>query len=112
MTMETVETMFGADAVKLALDEPDYPDIDDALIAKLDAVKAKAGPGYLRSWALAQPWPVFCAIVRILSGEHARIKSMPRCALGEHGALCGRDPYSATTDAASVTCADCLRAGH
>ena len=41
MTMETVESMFGADAVKLALDEPRYADIDKALLAKLDAAIAK-----------------------------------------------------------------------
>ncbi len=46
----------------------------DAQRAELaDEVEARADPpGALRAWALSQPWPRFCAIVRIISGEVRR----------------------------------------
>ena len=38
-----------------------------------------------RAWALTQPWPRFCAIVRIVSGEALReeLEEMARKDLGE-----------------------------
>lgn len=39
----------------------------------LKAIKArKDPPGAFRAWALAQSWPRFCTIVRIVSGEIRR----------------------------------------
>lgn len=108
MTMQSVGALFGADAVKLALAEPDYADIDGELLAKLERLNASGGPGFVRSWALSEPWPVFCAIVRVLSGEHERIESMPRCAFEGDRARCGRFPFTATTYMERVTCPDCL----
>jgi hypothetical protein len=34
-----------------------------------EAKRYADNPGALRSWALAQPWPRFCTIVRIISGK-------------------------------------------
>lgn len=111
MSMQTVETMFGEDAVKRALDEPDYADIDQELLDRIEVATNKAGPGYLRSWALAQPWPVFCSIVRVLSGEHARAILAPTCMLDGGKARCGRFPFTASTNPDDVTCPDCLAVG-
>lgn len=111
MTMRDVEALFGVDAVKLALAEPDYADVDQELLGKLERMNASGGPGFVRSWALSEPWPVFCAIVRVLSGEHERVASMPSCAFEGDRARCGRFPFTATTDMERVTCPDCLAIG-
>lgn len=67
MTLETARELWGADAVDRALrDEAPEP-----LTAELtDEIQrhAQHSPGAFRAWALAQPWPRFCAIVRIVSG--------------------------------------------
>ncbi len=66
MTIEAAKALWGAEAVRKALDEPN-PDPITAELA--DEVEQNADPpAAFRAWALAQPWQRFCAIVRIVSG--------------------------------------------
>ncbi len=70
MSMRTAHLLWGEDAVALALAEPEPDEVTDEL---LKAIKArKDPPGAFRAWALAQSWPRFCTIVRIVSGEIRR----------------------------------------
>ncbi len=72
MTRETADLLWGHDAVEhaLAFDKPD-PLTDD--LAEEVGRRARAlPPGAFRAWALTQPWPRFCAIVRLVSGEALR----------------------------------------
>lgn len=70
MTMATAVKLWGDEPVALALADPDP---DPVSLELLDAMEAmKDPPGVFRSWALAQPWPRFCTIVRIVSGEIRR----------------------------------------
>ncbi|MCC6648653.1 MAG: hypothetical protein IT374_24205 [Polyangiaceae bacterium] len=70
MTMRTAHYLWGEEAVAVALAEPDPDPVTDEL---LKAIKArKDPPGAFRAWALAQSWPRFCTIVRIVSGEIRR----------------------------------------
>jgi anti-sigma factor RsiW len=66
MSMATASAIWGADVVRLALDDIDHGPITAELATE---VKRRADPpGAFRSWALALPWPTFCAVVRIVSG--------------------------------------------
>lgn len=66
MSRETADTIWGAEAVDLALKEPNPDEVTTELV---DDVLARIDPpGAFRAWALAQPWPRFCAIVRMVSG--------------------------------------------
>jgi hypothetical protein len=66
MTLTTAEALWGAEAVKLALEEPDPAPVTEELLTE---IRARADPpGAFRAWALAQSWPRFCAIVRVVSG--------------------------------------------
>jgi hypothetical protein len=70
MTLDAARALWGSDVVQRVLAD-DAP--DSVNIALLDEIAANTDPpGRLRSWALAQPWPRFCAIVRVLSGEVRR----------------------------------------
>ena len=71
MTIESAHTLFGAEAVRKALDEPNPAALTDADLKRIREVANEHGPGGLRSWALAQPWPTFCAIVRVITGDAA-----------------------------------------
>jgi len=66
MSRETADAIWGAEAVAVALREP----ASDEVTAELSAeIRRRADPpGAFRAWSLAQPWPRFCAIVRIVSG--------------------------------------------
>jgi anti-sigma factor RsiW len=66
VTRWTADQLWGAEAVQKALEEP----VPDPVTAELvrQAQAYVENPGALRSWALAQPWPRFCTIVRIISG--------------------------------------------
>jgi hypothetical protein len=77
--------IWGSAAVRHALAEPNPDPATRELCQKI--LKHADPPGAFRAWALAQPWPRFCAIVRIVSGEERRevdeavkerIKSMAR----------------------------------
>jgi hypothetical protein len=66
MSRETADAFWGREAVELALAEAQPGDVTPEL---LDEVATHADPpGAFRAWALAQPWPRFCAIVRIVAG--------------------------------------------
>jgi hypothetical protein len=66
VSLSAAEGLWGPDAVRAALAEPGP---DPATPELIDEARAYVdNPGALRSWALAQPWPRFCAIVRVISG--------------------------------------------
>lgn len=73
LTIEAVENLFGPEPVKNALAEPNPADIDQELLDQIQASDER-GDDYLYEWASGQSWPVFCAIVRVLSGQHRRAK--------------------------------------
>lgn len=67
MSRKTAEAIWGADVVASALSEANPAPITAALARE---VEARADPpGAFRAWGLAQPWPRFCAIVRIVAGR-------------------------------------------
>lgn len=70
MSMETADALWGHEAVALALAEPHYEPVTAELTAQ---IRRRADYlGVLRSWALAQSWPRFCTVVRVVSGEFRR----------------------------------------
>jgi hypothetical protein len=69
MGRETADAMFGPDAVRRALAEPAPDPLTSDLLDRIDHLKDP--PGALRAWALMQPWPRFCVIVRVVSGAAA-----------------------------------------
>ena len=72
MTRETADAFWGADAVDHALRYELAEPITDALAEDIGQRAKTLPPGAFRAWALTQPWPRFCAIVRIVSGEALR----------------------------------------
>ncbi|KYF79781.1 hypothetical protein BE20_10635 [Sorangium cellulosum] len=62
--------IWGRAAVQHALAEPNPEPATRELCQKI--LKHADPPGAFRAWALAQPWPRFCTIVRIVSGEERR----------------------------------------
>jgi len=68
VTRWTANQLWGSEAVQKALDEPQPDPVTAEVVQDARAYLAK-GPGVLRSWALSQPWPRFCTIVRIISGK-------------------------------------------
>ena len=72
MTRETADTLWGAEAVAHALGY-ELPDpITDELAKEIGLRAKQLPPGAFRAWSLTQPWPKFCAIVRIVSGQALR----------------------------------------
>ena len=68
--MATAVAVWGEEATRLALEESQPDPVTGELAVE---VKTHADPpGAFRAWTLAQPWPRFCAIVRIVSGEVRR----------------------------------------
>lgn len=62
--------LFGAEAVARALAESVSDVVTEDLARE---VRRRADPpGAFRAWALGLPWPHFCAVVRIVSGEAMR----------------------------------------
>lgn len=64
---EVAIELFGAEAVQMALEHPDPEPITVALAQ--DIRTRAASPGVFRAWALAQSWPRFCTIVRVITGS-------------------------------------------
>lgn len=60
------DELFGADAVDRALAEPDPEQATRELAQEIK--RHASPPGAFRAWALAQPWPRFAAIVRVITG--------------------------------------------
>ena len=72
MTRESADELWGDEAVEHAL-RYEHPDpITIELAREIERRAEKLPPGAFRAWALTQPWPRFCAIVRIVSGEALR----------------------------------------
>ena len=66
MSRATADALWGSAAVDHALADP-HP--DDPTNELTDAIRAHEDPpGAFRAWTLAQPWPRFCAVVRIVAG--------------------------------------------
>ncbi len=62
---EAAAALFGEEAVVRAL----AAEADPVTGALAEEVRRRADPpGAFRAWALAQPWPKFCAVVRIVAG--------------------------------------------
>jgi len=60
------DELFGSEAVDKALAEPEPERVTRQLAQE---IKRRADPpGAFRAWALAQPWPRFAAIVRVIAG--------------------------------------------
>ncbi len=72
MTRETADTLWGPDAVAHALSDGHPDPVTDELAQEIERRAGKLPPGAFRAWTLTQPWPRFCAIVRIVSGEALR----------------------------------------
>jgi len=70
MSHATALALFGADAVRLALAEPNHDMVTDGLA--LEVARLADHAGAFRAWALGLPWPRFCAVVRIISGAERR----------------------------------------
>jgi len=68
MTREAADELWGGEAVELALADPAPEELTDELLEEFTKRADNMSPGAFRSWALAQPWPRFCLIVRIVSG--------------------------------------------
>lgn len=69
MTRQTADDLWGPDAVDHALNYADHDPITDDLAREMGRRSRSLPPGAFRAWTLSQPWPKFCAIVRIVSGE-------------------------------------------
>lgn len=66
MSLPTAVQIWGAEAVARALAEEAPAEMTEEL-ARQVAQRADP-PGAFRAWALALPWPTFCAVVRIVAG--------------------------------------------
>jgi hypothetical protein len=68
VTRDDAYEFWGADAVERALRE-EHPDpVTKELALEIQKKGESLSPGAFRAWALAQPWPKFCAIITIVSG--------------------------------------------
>jgi hypothetical protein len=66
MSLEAAEALWGAEAVRLALRDAGAEETTAELATEIG--QRADPPGAFRAWALAQPWPRFCAIVRVVAG--------------------------------------------
>jgi hypothetical protein len=69
MTRETADEFWGGEVVDLALRDERPDPITRELAQEIGRRFEKLPPGAFRAWTLTQPWPKFCAIVRIISGQ-------------------------------------------
>jgi len=65
-TIDTAESLFGADVVALALTRRSTPSA--ALARRVARVARTATPESFARWSLSLPWPAFCDVVAICSG--------------------------------------------
>jgi hypothetical protein len=72
VTRETADAFWGPEVVDLALREAQPDPVTRELAQEIGRRIGKLPPGAFRAWTLTQPWPRFCAIVRIVSGEALR----------------------------------------
>ena len=69
MTREDAYEFWGAEAVERALREEQHDPVTRELAQEISRQAKALSPGAFRAWALAQTWPKFCAIIRIVSGH-------------------------------------------
>jgi len=68
VTREDAYEFWGAEAVEHALLEENPEPITRDLTQEIMRQGDTLAPAAFRAWALAQPWPKFCTIIRIVSG--------------------------------------------
>ncbi len=68
MTREDAYEFWGAEAVERALREEHPAPVTKALTQEIQRRGTSLSPGAFRAWALAQPWPKFCAIIHVVAG--------------------------------------------
>jgi len=78
--MDNAAKLWGRAAVRKALAEAEHEPITDALVREVE--RRADPPGAFRAWSLAQPWPRFCAVVRIVTGV-AQAELMTKEAVNE-----------------------------
>jgi len=71
MTRENAESLWGAEAVALAL-AASITTLDPDLLAKVELAESKYNDAGFAAWATRLPWPQFCAVVRLVAGEARR----------------------------------------
>ena len=75
MTRENAESLWGAEAVALALAASITkldPDLVEKLVKKVERATAKYDDAGFAAWATRLSWPQFCAVVRLVVGETRR----------------------------------------
>jgi len=78
--MDTATELWGRAAVRKALAEAEHEPITEALTREV--ARRADPPGAFRAWSLAQPWPRFCAVVRLVAGV-AQAELMTKEAVNE-----------------------------
>lgn len=68
MTREDAYEFWGAEAVEHALREDNPDPVTRELAQEIRRQAQSLAPAAFRAWALAQPWPRFCAIIAVVSG--------------------------------------------
>jgi len=68
MSKSTAVEIWGVEAVDLALEEFHPAPPSRGLMRRIRQWNAR-GPGPFRTWALRLPWPAFCAVVRVVTGD-------------------------------------------
>ncbi len=71
MTRESAETLWGAEAVELARAAP-LTAVDHEFVVSIERAAAKYDDAGFAAWATRLPWPQFCAVVRLVTGETHR----------------------------------------
>jgi len=67
-TRQDADDLWGHDVVERALAEPNPKPFSRFYVLFVGDRAAELPPAAFRLWALSQPWPDFCLIVRIVSG--------------------------------------------
>jgi hypothetical protein len=68
VTREDAYEFWGREAVEHALLEKDSDPITSELLQEIRSQTRALPPAAFRAWALAQSWPKFCTIIRIVAG--------------------------------------------
>jgi len=70
MSLQAAYDLWGSEVVKLAIAAQEHAPVTSELAAEIH--RRADPPGAFRAWALALPWPQFCAVVRVVSGAIRR----------------------------------------
>lgn len=71
MTRENAESLWGAEAVALAL-AASITTVDRDLVVKVERAASTYDAAGFAAWATRLSWPQFCAVVRLVVGETRR----------------------------------------